>query len=140
MKENSNEREIKQNLESGLKESKSKKILVDNGLEICRIAYEISEERKAWQPIVLDVSRQTSLCTYVFIVSQAVRSQVKSLSQFIIKELAQKGYSPLGKEGLKTSEWVLLDYGEVLINIMHQPDRDFYCLEELWSKCPEVEF
>ncbi len=112
----------------------------NQGLEIARIAYEISEERKAWQPIVLDVSNLTSLCSYVFVVSYKIKAQVKALANAIQKELNEKGYEVQGREGLKTGEWVLLDYGDVLINILHQPERDFYQLEEIWRKAPEIEF
>jgi ribosome-associated protein len=114
--------------------------LKDSGLEIAKIAYQIAEDRKAWQPIVLDVSKQTSICSYIMVVSHKVKAQVRSLAMMIQKELAEKGYEIHGKEGLKANEWILLDYGEALINVMHQPERDFYLLEEVWRKAPEVEF
>lgn len=114
--------------------------LTDKSLEIARIAYKVAEERKAWQPIVLDVRDQTSLCEYILVVSYKIKAQVRSLANAIQKELIEEGFKLYGREGIKAGEWILLDYGETLINIMHQPERDFYQLEEAWRKAPEVEF
>lgn len=111
----------------------------DHGLEISKIAYQAAEDRKAWQPIVLDVSKHMSICSYLMIVSHKMKGQVRGLANAIEKALSEKGYEIQGKEGSKTSEWILLDYGEVLINVMHHPERDFYQLEEIWRKAPEVE-
>ncbi len=112
----------------------------DKGLEIARIAYEIAEERKAWQPIVLHTAEHTSLCSYIFVVSYKTKAQVRGLANAIQKELSLENFEIFGREGFKAGEWILLDYGETLINIMHQPERDFYQLEEAWRKAPEVEF
>lgn len=114
--------------------------LKDTGLEIAKIAFTASEDKKAILPIVLDVSEFVSICTYVVIVSQKTKPQVKGLALTIERELKEQGYEIEGKEGYKASQWILLDYGEVLINIMHQPERDFYRLEEIWRKAPEIEF
>jgi ribosome-associated protein len=112
----------------------------DSSLLIAKTAYEVSDDKKAWQPIVLDVSGITSLCQYVVIVSQAVKAQVRALAKSIEASLEEHKITPLGKEGMQTGQWVLLDYGDVLINVMHQPERDFYRLEEIWRKAPKVEF
>jgi len=95
---------------------------------------------KALQPIVLDVSRLVSICSYVVIVSHKTKAQVKALCNAIEKALLEAGFKAQGQEGFKAGQWILLDYGEVLINILHQPERDFYQLEEIWRKAPEVEF
>jgi len=114
--------------------------LTSTGLEISRIAYQEAEDMKALQPIVLDVSKLVSICSYVVIVSQKTKAHAKGLCNAIEKALEEAGYKAEGREGYKTGQWILLDYGEVLINIMHQPERDFYQLEEIWRKAPEVEF
>lgn len=111
-----------------------------SSLEIAKIAYEICDDKKAWQPIVLDVSGCTSLCTYMLIVSQSVRAQVRGLAKSIERALEEENCEILGREGLKAGEWVLIDCGDVLINVLHQPERDFYRLEEIWRKAPKVEF
>ncbi|MDX1919337.1 MAG: ribosome silencing factor [Candidatus Caenarcaniphilales bacterium] len=112
----------------------------EKSLLIARIAYETCDDKKAWQPIVLDVSECTSLCTYMVIVSQAVRAQVRGLAKSIERALEDEEIEADGREGLKAGEWILLDYGDVLINVLHQPERDFYRLEEIWRKAPKVEF
>jgi ribosome-associated protein len=112
----------------------------DNALEIAKIAYKVAEDRKAWQPIVLDLSGQTSLCSYIVVISHKVKAQTRGLALTIEKELKENGHEIQGREGLKAGEWILLDYGDVIINVMHQPERDFYQLEEVWRKAPEVEF
>ncbi|MDJ0625680.1 MAG: ribosome silencing factor [Candidatus Caenarcaniphilales bacterium] len=112
----------------------------DSGLEIARLAIEICQEKKAWQPIVLKVDELTSICSYIVIVSQPVKAQVKALAKMVESELSDNNFQVDGREGFKAGEWILLDYGEVLINILHQPERDFYRLEEIWRKAPKLEF
>jgi ribosome-associated protein len=112
----------------------------NSGLIIAQTAYQIADEKNALQPIILNVSELTSLCSFIIIMSCKVKSQVRSLAKLIETELSKQNFTVLNREGLSNSQWALLDYGEVLINIMYQPDRDHYQLEEIWRKASKVEF
>ena len=59
---------------------------------------------------------------------------VKSISDNIIKKLKKVKIKPLGIEGYSKSEWVLIDFGDVLVHVMHPEAREFYSLEKLWDE------
>jgi ribosome-associated protein len=64
--------------------------------------------------------------------------QVQALSGAIVDELRDAGIRPLGSEGVKSSRWVLLDYGSVIVHVFAPEEREFYGLERLWSNAPQV--
>lgn len=113
---------------------------INSGLIIAKTAYQIADEKKALQPIILNVAELTSLCSFIVIMSCKTKSQVKGLAKLIESALTEQNFLILNREGLSNSQWALLDYGEVLINIMYQPDRDHYQLEEIWRKASKIEF
>ena len=61
---------------------------------------------------------------------------VKALSDNVADEAKQRGVRPLGVEGQDSSEWVLVDFGDVVVHVMLPATRDFYDLERLWSTPP----
>jgi ribosome-associated protein len=62
------------------------------------------------------------------------------VADHILLEVKQKGgFLPLGVEGAKTGQWVLIDFGEVLVHLFYEPVREFYDLEGLWSEAPRID-
>ncbi|MDX1917690.1 MAG: ribosome silencing factor [Candidatus Caenarcaniphilales bacterium] len=116
------------------------KTQIEPSLEIARSAYQVALDFKALQPIVLDLSKLSSLCSYMVIMSCHQKVQARIIATEIEKALSEKGHEPLRREGGKGSGWILLDYHDVFINVMHQPERDFYQLEEVWRKAKEIVF
>ncbi|HEY9886391.1 MAG TPA: ribosome silencing factor [Vampirovibrionales bacterium] len=112
---------------------------MDRAQEILKVASEIADDRKALQPIGLEVIDQSTFCSFIFIVSQPIKAQVRALCIEIEKELSEKDIKPDAIEGQKNGEWVLMDYGDVVINLMHQPIRDYYYLEDIWRKAKKLE-
>jgi len=95
--------------------------------------------RKAEDVIVLDVHALTSLADTFIICSGRSNRQVSAIAENARDTLKQSGIRPLSVEGLKEGQWVLMDYGDVIIHVFHDPVRRFYDLEGLWADAPRVE-
>ena len=92
------------------------------------------EEYKAENIISLDVKNKSSVTDTMIIASGRSTRHVKSISDNIIKKLKKVKIKPLGIEGYSKSEWVLIDFGDVLVHVMHPEAREFYSLEKLWDE------
>ena len=96
-------------------------------------------ERKAQDMVVLDVRGKTSFTDYMIVVTGTSNRQVKALCDFVEAKVKENGMRPLGMEGDMTSDWVLLDLGDVIIHAMTQQAREHYQLEKLWTVGGETE-
>ena len=108
-------------------------------LEKGRLFLEIIRERKAIDPILMEVGGLTSFTDYFLVASGNSSRQVQAISQHMARRLREEGFKPFGIEGEQEGHWVLMDYGDVIIHIFYQPVRGFYDLEGLWAEAPRVE-
>tara|TARA_B100001750_G_scaffold248171_1_gene277280 strand:+ start:4353 stop:4694 length:342 start_codon:yes stop_codon:yes gene_type:complete len=92
------------------------------------------EDNKAEDIISIDVKNKTSVTDNMIIVSGRSLRHVKSIADNLVKELKKNKIKPIGIEGYTKSEWILLDYGDFLIHVMHPDKRNFYSLEKLWDE------
>ncbi|HYQ61574.1 MAG TPA: ribosome silencing factor [Desulfatiglandales bacterium] len=108
-------------------------------IDKARLCLEIIQERKAIDPVLMEVGRLTSFTDYFLVASGASSRQVQAISQHMARRLREEGFRPFGIEGEQEGHWVLMDYGDVVIHIFYQPVREFYDLEGLWTEAPRVE-
>jgi len=92
------------------------------------------DDLKAVNTVTLDVSALTDMMDYLVITSGTSNRHVKSLANHVAVEAKQQGVRPLGIEGEDAGEWVLVDFGDVVVHVMLPATRDFYDLERLWAK------
>ena len=92
------------------------------------------EDIKATNITVIDTSKLSSLFDRMVIASAASKRQTKALADNVVVKLKERGEEVLGCEGEDSGEWILVDLNEVLVHIMQPAVRDYYSLEELWSK------
>ena len=83
--------------------------------------------------VELDVKELTDVMDYLVIASGNSNRHVKSLADNVLEAARGQGMRPLGVEGQSGAEWVLVDFGDVVVHIMLPATRDFYDLERLWS-------
>lgn len=105
---------------------------------LTRIAVAALEDIKAKQITVLDVRSLTSLFDTMIIANGDSTRQVKALSDHVRDKLKEAGAQIVGTEGARAAEWVLVDAGSVVINVMHPAVRQYYNLEELWDGARQV--
>jgi len=92
-----------------------------------------AEDIKAQDMIEIDVQGKTSVCDYMVIASGTSTRHVKSIADEIVRQAKQLGCQPLGVEGEREAEWVLVDLGDVIVHVMLPRVREFYALERLWT-------
>ena len=97
------------------------------------------EDNKAEDIISINVQNKTSVTDYMIIVSGRSSRHVKSIADNLIKILKKNKIKPIGIEGYIKSEWTLLDFGDLLVHVMHPDKRNFYSLEKLWDENIEAD-
>ncbi len=97
---------------------------------------EAALDKKAADLVILDVRDHTSLADYFVIASGRSDTQVRALAEHIEEVCRKAKYRPLAVEGLRHGQWVLLDFGDVVVHVFYAPVREFYDLERLWSQAP----
>lgn len=95
--------------------------------------------RKAMELVVLDVTTVTDVADVFMICSGRSNRQVAAIAEFIESELKKEGIKPLAVEGVKDGQWVLIDYGDVVIHVFYDPVRRFYDLESLWTDATRID-
>ena len=93
-------------------------------------------DRKAEDIVIIKVKDVSSFADYFVICSGNSERQIQGLAEHIGQKLKKTGIIPLGIEGEHSGNWILMDYGDVIIHIFYKPVRDFYDIEGLWSDMP----
>ncbi|HBE77424.1 MAG TPA: ribosome silencing factor [Firmicutes bacterium] len=96
------------------------------------ILREAVDEKKAIDPVVLDLKNISSITDYFLICSGKTGVQVRSIVDNIMDKLSEAGIEQPSKEGYPEARWILLDFGNVVVHVMQETDREFYGLENLW--------
>ena len=94
------------------------------------------EDIKAMDITLIDVRDLTGIMDTMIVASGNSNRQVKALANAVVMDAKAAGYSLLGIEGENSAEWILVDFGEIIIHIMLPATREFYDLERLWSVRP----
>lgn len=95
-------------------------------------------EKKAYDLVLMEVGEFTSLADYFLVCTGRSDTQVQAIAQSIEENLGRLGMRPLAIEGYTGGQWVVLDYGDVVVHIFYEPVREFYDLERLWGRAPLV--
>jgi len=105
---------------------------------IAKLIREAAEDKKAIDPVVLDISKLTSIAHYFFVTHGASTRQVVAIAEHIVEKLREKKKKAIHVEGLEDGKWVLIDFGSVIAHIFHRETREFYALERLWGEAREL--
>ena len=102
-------------------------------LEIAQNAANTAVDRKADDVLILDVEELTTVCDCFVIASAPTRIQTKDIAQKIEDELDAVGVKKLRVQGRDDGNWILIDYGSVVVHVFLTQERQFYDLEGRWS-------
>lgn len=100
--------------------------------EMAKKAFEALADKKAKDVRILDISAVSVLADYFLIASGSNRNQVQAMVDNVEEKLHEAGFDPRQVEGYQTANWVLLDYGDIIIHVFDEENRLFYDLERIW--------
>ena len=104
-----------------------------NAEALTRLVTEALDDRKAQRISVLDVHALTDITDVMVIASGRSARHVKATAEHVIEQSKAAGCRPLGVEGLREGEWVLVDLGDLVLHVMTPDTRETYQLEKLWG-------
>ncbi|MCA9795398.1 MAG: ribosome silencing factor [Candidatus Eremiobacteraeota bacterium] len=107
-----------------------------DSLQIAQTAADTAVDKRASDVLILDVGKISVLCDYFVVSSAPTRVQTRDIARSIEDALNKKGHQKRRIQGLEEGAWILIDYGDVVIHVFLQQEREFYDLEGLWKEAP----
>ena len=108
-------------------------------LEMVRLACKAMDEKKALDIKVIDIHEVSVIADYFVIASGSNLNQVRAMVDNVEEQLGRAGYEPKQVEGTRGSNWILMDYGDLIIHVFDEENRLFYDLERIWRDGKEVD-
>jgi ribosome-associated protein len=106
--------------------------------QLALLAAEVCDEKKAKDILVLDVRKITSISDYFIVCSTSNERQARAIAEDLRMRLKDMGKREMGVEGLEDARWVLQDFGDIVLHIFHESQREFYDIEGLWADAKQV--
>lgn len=103
-----------------------------NSKEMAKLAYEALDEKKALDIKIINIEEVSVLADYFIIASGTNRNQVQALADNVDEMLHKAGYPCKQTEGYRTANWVLMDFGDIIVHVFDSENRLFYDLERIW--------
>jgi ribosome-associated protein len=107
-------------------------------LDRVRQAVSAADDRKAVDLKVLQLEKVTDFTDYFMICSGTSERQVQAIADAVQEKLREHRVRPLHVEGYNRAQWVLIDYGDLVVHVFQEEQRRYYALERLWGDAPEV--
>jgi ribosome-associated protein len=111
----------------------------ERSLDLAMTAAKAADDKLATTVAGIDVSEQLALTDVFVIVSASTDRQVGAIVDEVEDQLREKGAKPIRREGERDGRWVLLDFGDIVVHVQHDEEREFNELERLWKDCPEID-
>ncbi len=96
------------------------------------------DDKKGFDIKILKISKLTTIADYFIICSGNSNRQVQAIADEIDDKMSKNEYELKNREGYKSGDWVILDYGYVITHIFHKESREFYNLERLWIDAENI--
>ena len=100
--------------------------------EMARLAYKALEDKKAEDIRVINIEKVSVLADYFLIASGMNKNQVQAMADNVDEILHKAGYPSKQMEGYQTANWILMDYGDIIVHVFDRENRLFYDLERIW--------
>lgn len=110
-----------------------------NSKEIARLAIEALEDKKAEDIKVIDISEVSVIADYFIIAGGSNRSQIQALCDNVDEKLGRAGCPAKQTEGYDTANWILLDFGDIIVHIFDKENRLLYDLERIWRDGKQID-
>lgn len=109
-----------------------------DSFQLAALAANLAESKKAADTLVLNIGKVSHLADYFVICSGDSPAQIRGIADAIEKAFKREGQSRIGIEKDRSCKWCLLDYGDIVIHVMHRNERQYYQLENFWSHADTV--
>ena len=100
--------------------------------EMVRIACKALDDKKAKDIKIIDIHEVSVMADYFIIADGSNLNQVQAMADNVEEKMAEAGYQVRQTEGYQSANWILLDYGDVIVHAFNREDRLFYDLERIW--------
>ena len=107
--------------------------------EIALLAVTSAIDQKGLDVRALNMRAVSDIADYFVIISATSERHAKGITDKILDRLKEKGERTLSIDGYESAEWILLDYGSVIIHVFYEPKRQYYSFDELWKDATEIE-
>jgi ribosome-associated protein len=97
-----------------------------------------ADERKAENIRLYEVQGLCSYADFILIASGTSERHVQALREFLRRQSKKSGHKVLGSEGQSAGQWLLMDYGDIVVHLFFEPVREYYDLDRLWSEAPRI--
>lgn len=106
--------------------------------EMAEMVISALEDKKAADIRIIDISSISILADYFIITNGTNRNQVQALIDNVEEVMGKAGYEPKQIEGYQSGNWILMDYGDIIVHVFDQENRLFYNLERIWCDGKEI--
>jgi len=110
-----------------------------DSLEKVKLALKTALDKKAENPVVIDLRGLSSLADFFVILTASSDVHGRTIADEIRKKFKEKGILPVSFEGYENANWILMDFGDVIVHIFKPEFRELYNLESLWLDAPKLE-
>ncbi|MBE7162510.1 MAG: ribosome silencing factor [Williamsia herbipolensis] len=107
-------------------------------LELVQVAAKAADDKQAEDLVALDVTGPLQLTDAFLLATGRNERNVLAIADGVEEQMLDAGAKPLRREGRSEGRWVLIDFGDVVVHVFHEEDRQYYSLERLWSDCPTI--
>lgn len=103
-----------------------------NSREMAKLAYEALADKKAQDIKIINIEEVSVLADYFIIASGSNRNQIQAMADNVDEVLHKAGYPVRQTEGYNTANWILMDFGDLIVHVFDSENRLFYDLERIW--------
>ena len=109
-----------------------------NATQAARLSVDVASDRQATDIVLLDVAAISGFADYMVIMSAGSSRQVDAVASELEEAIERAGLRIHHREGTAESGWVLLDFGDVVLHVFSEEQREFYKLEQVWKSAKQV--
>ena len=107
--------------------------------KMTQLAIAALEDKKAEDITLIDIAKVSVLADYFLIANGNNRNQVQAMADNVDEQLTKAGYSLKSMEGYPTGNWILMDYGDLVVHVIDRQNRLFYDLERIWRDGEQID-
>lgn len=110
-----------------------------NSREQAMLAAKVLDNKKAQDIVIIDIAEKSSFADYLIVAGGGSERQTLALTDDVEDAMAKEGIFPKGIEGKSSPGWILMDFGDIIVNILTRESREKYDIEKVWGDCTFID-